>query len=32
VVKVENLKEAKSAVELAAKGADTSGLPTCTNN
>ena len=32
VVKVENLDEAKSAVELAAKGADTSGLPGCTNN
>lgn len=32
VVKVENLDEAKSAVELAAKGADTSGLPACTNN
>jgi PDZ domain-containing protein len=32
VVKVENLGEAKSAVELAAKGADTSGLPACTNN
>ena len=32
VVKVENLDEAKSAVELAAKGGDTSGLPACTNN
>ena len=32
VVKVENLDEAKSAVELAARGADTSGLPACTNN
>jgi PDZ domain-containing protein len=32
VVKVENLKEAKRAVEMAASGADTSGLPSCANN
>ena len=32
VVKVENLAEARHAVELAAKGSDTSGLPTCTSN
>lgn len=32
VVKVENLAEARKAVELAASGADTSGLPACPNN
>ena len=32
VVKVENLAEARKAVELAASGADTSGLPACANN
>jgi PDZ domain-containing protein len=32
VVKVENLDEAKRAVELAASGGDTSGLPACANN
>jgi PDZ domain-containing protein len=32
VVKVENLDEAKRAVELTARDADTSGLPTCANN
>ncbi|WP_427130127.1 YlbL family protein [Pseudarthrobacter sp. S9] len=32
VVKVENLTEARKAVELAASGADTSGLPVCTSN
>jgi Lon-like protease len=32
VVKVENLGEARKAVELAASGADTSGLPTCPSN
>lgn len=32
VVKVENLKEAKRAVEMAASGADTSELPSCANN
>jgi Lon-like protease len=32
VVKVENLAEARRAVELAASGADTSGLPACSSN
>ncbi|MFJ5698194.1 PDZ domain-containing protein [Arthrobacter sp. NPDC093139] len=32
VVKVENLDEARRAVELAASGGDTSGLPACANN
>jgi PDZ domain-containing protein len=32
VVKVENLDEARHAVELAATGGDTSGLPACANN
>lgn len=32
VVKVENLTEARKAVELAASGGDTSGLPVCTSN
>ncbi|MDQ0755706.1 PDZ domain-containing protein [Arthrobacter sp. B3I4] len=32
VVKVENLTEARHAVELAAGGSDTSGLPACTSN
>ena len=32
VVKVENLKEARRAVEMAASGADTSGLPSCAND
>ncbi|NUU31019.1 S16 family serine protease [Arthrobacter sp. C9C5] len=32
VVKVENLAEARRAVELAAAGGDTSGLPACTSN
>jgi PDZ domain-containing protein len=32
VVKVENLAEARKAVELAASGADTSGLPACPSN
>ncbi|WP_261382406.1 PDZ domain-containing protein [Arthrobacter sp. UKPF54-2] len=32
VVKVENLAEARRAVELSASDADTSGLPTCTSN
>jgi PDZ domain-containing protein len=32
VVKVESLTEARKAVELAASGADTSGLPVCTSN
>jgi Lon-like protease len=32
VVKVENLSEARKAVELAASGADTSGLPGCSSN
>jgi PDZ domain-containing protein len=32
VVKVENLGEARKAVELAASGADTSGLPACPSN
>lgn len=32
VVKVENLDEARRAVELAATGGDTSGLPACANN
>ena len=32
VVKVENLAEARSAVELAGSGQDTSGLPGCTSN
>jgi PDZ domain-containing protein len=32
VVKVENLKEARQAVEMAASGADTSGLPSCAND
>lgn len=32
VVRVENLAEARAAVERAGSGADTSGLPTCTNN
>ncbi|MET1066118.1 MAG: S16 family serine protease [Arthrobacter sp.] len=32
VVRVENLAEARKAVELAATGADTSGLPTCSSN
>lgn len=32
VVRVENLAEARSAVERAGSGGDTSGLPTCTNN
>jgi PDZ domain-containing protein len=32
VVKVENLAQARTAVELAGSGQDTSGLPVCTNN
>ena len=32
VVRVENLAEARKAVELTASGADTSGLPICTSN
>ncbi len=32
VVRVENLAEAREAVELAGSGQDTSGLPACTNN
>ncbi|AXJ11495.1 PDZ domain-containing protein [Arthrobacter sp. PM3] len=32
VVKVENLTDARKAVELAASGGDTSGLPVCTSN
>ena len=32
VVKVENLDEARRAVELAAAGGDTSGLPVCASN
>ncbi|QCB98918.1 PDZ domain-containing protein [Arthrobacter sp. PAMC25564] len=32
VVRVESLAEARKAVELAASGADTSGLPVCTSN
>lgn len=32
VVKVENLAGARKAVELAASGADTSGLPACSSN
>jgi PDZ domain-containing protein len=32
VVKVENLAEARDAVELAGSGQDTSGLPACTSN
>jgi PDZ domain-containing protein len=32
VVKVENLAEARNAVELAASGQDTSGLAACTSN
>ncbi|GAC1379932.1 MAG: PDZ domain-containing protein [Pseudarthrobacter sp.] len=32
VVKVENLDQARSAVELAGSGQDTAGLPSCTNN
>ena len=32
VVRVENLTEARKAVELAASGGDTSGLPVCTKN
>ena len=32
VVKVENLAQARAAVERAASGQDTSGLPTCANN
>jgi len=32
VVKVENLSEARHAVELAASGGDTSGLPACSSN
>ncbi len=32
VVKVENLAEARHAVELAAAGSDTSGLPACASN
>lgn len=32
VVRVENLAEARRAVELSASGADTSGLPVCTGN
>ena len=32
VVKVENLADARKAVELAASGADISGLPACTRN
>ncbi|WP_411373762.1 PDZ domain-containing protein [Arthrobacter sp. MPF02] len=32
VVRVENLAEARAAVELAGSGGDTSDLPTCTNN
>lgn len=32
VVKVENLTEARKAVELAASGGDTSGLPVCTGS
>jgi PDZ domain-containing protein len=32
VVKVENLAEARHAVELAAAGSDTSGLPACTSH
>jgi len=32
VVRVENLADARKAVELAASGADTSGLPVCASN
>jgi Lon-like protease len=32
VVKVENLDQARSAVELAGSGKDTAGLPSCANN
>jgi PDZ domain-containing protein len=32
VVRVENLAEARAAVERAGTGQDTSGLPGCTNN
>ncbi|SDK57985.1 PDZ domain-containing protein [Arthrobacter sp. ov407] len=32
VVRVENLAEARKAVDLAASGGDTSGLPVCTSN
>ena len=32
VVRVENLADARKAVELAASGADTSGLPVCSTN
>lgn len=32
VVRVENLSEARKAVDLAASGGDTSGLPVCTSN
>ncbi|MDN4645823.1 YlbL family protein [Arthrobacter sp. PsM3] len=32
VVRVENLADARKAVELAASGADTSGLPVCSSN
>ncbi|WP_317983631.1 YlbL family protein [Pseudarthrobacter sulfonivorans] len=32
VVKVENLDQARSAVELAGSGQDTAGLPSCTSN
>jgi PDZ domain-containing protein len=32
VVKVDNLTDARKAVELAASGGDTSGLPVCTSN
>lgn len=32
VVKVENLAEARKAVELVASGSDTSGLPACSSN
>lgn len=32
VVRVENLAEARDAVERAGSGQDTSGLPACTSN
>jgi PDZ domain-containing protein len=32
VVKVENLSQARDAVERAGSGQDTSGLPACTSN
>jgi len=32
VIRVENLSQARRAVEVAGSGQDTSGLPTCANN